>query len=85
MVASQTAKPAEAGHRAAARTITSMDQRAKAEALRNLHVPGDPLLLVNAWDAASAVVIARAGARNRDLERRGRQRPRVRRWAAPDG
>ena len=40
-----------------------MDQRAKAEALRELHVPGDPLLLLNAWDAASAVVIARAGAR----------------------
>ncbi len=39
-----------------------MDQRAKAEALRDLHVPGDPLLLLNAWDAASAVVIARAGA-----------------------
>ena len=40
-----------------------MDQRAKAEALRDLHVPGDPLLLLNAWDAASAVVIARGGAR----------------------
>ena len=40
-----------------------MDQRAKAEALRDLHIPGDPLLLLNAWDAASAVVIARAGAR----------------------
>ena len=40
-----------------------MGQRAKAEALRSLHVPGDPLLLLNAWDAASAVVIARAGAR----------------------
>ena len=40
-----------------------MDQRAKAEALRDLHITGDPLLLLNAWDAASAVVIARAGAR----------------------
>ena len=40
-----------------------MDQRAKAEGLRDLHIPGDPLLLLNAWDAASAVVIARAGAR----------------------
>ncbi len=40
-----------------------MDQRAKAEALRALHVPGRPLLLVNAWDGASAVVIARAGAK----------------------
>jgi 2-methylisocitrate lyase-like PEP mutase family enzyme len=40
-----------------------MDQRAKAEALRDLHIPGDPLLLLNAWDAASAVVIARGEAR----------------------
>ena len=40
-----------------------MNQRAKAEALRDLHIPGDPLLLLNAWDAASAVVIARGGAR----------------------
>ena len=39
-----------------------MDQHAKAEALRALHVPGKPLLLLNAWDAASAAVIARAGA-----------------------
>ena len=35
---------------------------AKATALRRLHVPGRPLLLVNAWDAASAVLVARAGA-----------------------
>jgi 2-methylisocitrate lyase-like PEP mutase family enzyme len=34
----------------------------KAEILRALHVPGNPLVLLNAWDAASAVVIARAGA-----------------------
>ncbi len=34
----------------------------KAETLRALHVPGRPLVLVNAWDAASAAVIARAGA-----------------------
>lgn len=40
-----------------------MDQPAKAEALRDLHIPGDPLLLLNAWDAASAVVIGRGGAR----------------------
>ena len=37
--------------------------RTKAEALRALHVPGQPLVLLNAWDAASAAVIARAGAR----------------------
>ena len=36
--------------------------KAKAETLRALHVPGRPLILVNAWDAASAAVIARAGA-----------------------
>jgi 2-methylisocitrate lyase-like PEP mutase family enzyme len=34
----------------------------KAAALRALHVPGRPLLLLNAWDGASAAVIARAGA-----------------------
>jgi 2-methylisocitrate lyase-like PEP mutase family enzyme len=33
-----------------------------AERLRALHRPGDPLVLVNAWDAASARVIVRAGA-----------------------
>lgn len=37
--------------------------QAKAQALRALHIPGRPLVLLNAWDAASAVVIARAGAR----------------------
>jgi 2-methylisocitrate lyase-like PEP mutase family enzyme len=39
-----------------------MDQRAKAERLRGLHVPGNPLVLLNAWDAGSAAVIAKAGA-----------------------
>ena len=39
-----------------------MDQRAKAERLRSLHVPGEPLVLLNAWDAGSAAVIAKAGA-----------------------
>ena len=32
-----------------------------AARLRALHVPGDPLLLLNAWDAASARVVAAAG------------------------
>jgi 2-methylisocitrate lyase-like PEP mutase family enzyme len=36
--------------------------RGKADALRALHVPGRPLVLLNAWDAGSAAVIARAGA-----------------------
>src|SRR5262245_25769988 len=39
-----------------------MDQRAKAERLRELHVPGKPLVLLNAWDAGSAAVLAKAGA-----------------------
>lgn len=36
--------------------------QAKAETLRALHVPGRPLVLLNAWDAASACLIARSGA-----------------------
>ena len=32
-----------------------------AAALRALHVPGDPLVLPNAWDAATAKVVAEAG------------------------
>jgi 2-methylisocitrate lyase-like PEP mutase family enzyme len=39
-----------------------MTLREKAEALRALHKPGEPLVLVNAWDAASARVVAAAGA-----------------------
>lgn len=35
----------------------------KIEAFRALHVPGDPLVLFNIWDAGSARVVARAGAR----------------------
>lgn len=34
----------------------------RSETLRALHVPGQPLVLLNASDAASAAVIARAGA-----------------------
>jgi 2-methylisocitrate lyase-like PEP mutase family enzyme len=37
-----------------------MTQREKAEALRALHHGGEPLVLVNAWDAASARVVASA-------------------------
>ena len=33
----------------------------RCEALRSLHVPGDPLLLPNAWDAASARAVVAAG------------------------
>ena len=32
-----------------------------AAALRALHVPGDPLVLPNAWDAATALVVQEAG------------------------
>ena len=39
-----------------------MDQIEKAELLRALHRPGEPLVLVNAWDAASARVVVAAGA-----------------------
>jgi 2-methylisocitrate lyase-like PEP mutase family enzyme len=39
-----------------------MTPREKAERLRELHRPGDPLVLVNAWDALSARVIAQVGA-----------------------
>ncbi|NJP96337.1 isocitrate lyase/phosphoenolpyruvate mutase family protein [Nonomuraea sp. FMUSA5-5] len=35
----------------------------KAEILASLHKKGDPLLLPNAWDVASAIVVADAGAK----------------------
>ncbi|MET9399709.1 isocitrate lyase/phosphoenolpyruvate mutase family protein [Kitasatospora sp. NPDC002965] len=38
-------------------------QQAKARILRELHRPGDPLVLANVWDAASARLVAAAGAR----------------------
>jgi 2-methylisocitrate lyase-like PEP mutase family enzyme len=34
-----------------------------AQVFADLHKPGDPLLLPNAWDAGSAIAIASAGAR----------------------
>lgn len=34
----------------------------KRERFAALHVPGDPLILFNVWDAGSAVAVARAGA-----------------------
>jgi 2-methylisocitrate lyase-like PEP mutase family enzyme len=39
------------------------DQQNRAELFRSLHVPGTPVVLVNAWDAASARIVAAAGAR----------------------
>lgn len=40
-----------------------IDQRTLAEQLRALHVPGDPLVLVNVWDVLGARVVEAAGAR----------------------
>ncbi|RKN35649.1 isocitrate lyase/PEP mutase family protein [Micromonospora musae] len=39
------------------------EHRIRAELFRSLHTPGSPLVLVNAWDAASARIVAAAGAR----------------------
>ncbi|MET8087946.1 isocitrate lyase/phosphoenolpyruvate mutase family protein [Micromonospora sp. NPDC005194] len=39
------------------------EHHTRAELFRSLHTPGSPLVLVNAWDAASARVVAAAGAR----------------------
>lgn len=44
------------------RTIPPVTQGEKADLLRELHVPGDPLVLVNAWDAASARLVVANGA-----------------------
>ena len=41
--------------------MTPSELAAKAERLRSLHVPGDPVVLPNAWDASSAGVFAEAG------------------------
>lgn len=37
------------------------DQADKANLLRSLHIPGDPLVLPNAWDVGSARIVADAG------------------------
>jgi 2-methylisocitrate lyase-like PEP mutase family enzyme len=39
------------------------DQQDRARTFRALHVPGDPLILFNIWDAGSALAVAKAGAR----------------------
>src|SRR5665213_992709 len=38
-----------------------LTQREKAELLRALHRPGDPLVLVNVWDAISARIVEELG------------------------
>ena len=40
-----------------------MSQTDKAKAFAALHVPGDPLILFNIWDAGSARAVAKAGAK----------------------
>lgn len=40
-----------------------MTQSDKARAFAALHVPGDPLILFNVWDAGSAKAVAEAGAK----------------------
>jgi 2-methylisocitrate lyase-like PEP mutase family enzyme len=42
-------------------TTQQEDEMTKAQQLRDLHVPGDPLVLPNAWDAASARLVEAAG------------------------
>jgi len=44
-------------------TVTSTTQIESARAFAAMHVPGDPLILYNAWDAGSAKAISDAGAR----------------------
>ncbi|MFI5837893.1 isocitrate lyase/phosphoenolpyruvate mutase family protein [Micromonospora sp. NPDC051300] len=39
------------------------EQQTRAQQFRNLHRPSEPVVLVNAWDAASARIVAAAGAR----------------------
>jgi 2-methylisocitrate lyase-like PEP mutase family enzyme len=48
-----------AGWRPAA--VGTLDLRSRCELLRSLHRRGDPLLLPNAWDAATARAVAAAG------------------------
>ncbi|MNE26530.1 isocitrate lyase/PEP mutase family protein [Agrobacterium tumefaciens] len=35
----------------------------RAEIFRSLHIPGDPIVLYNIWDAGSAIAVARGGAK----------------------
>ena len=39
----------------------SADLHSRCDLLRSLHRPGDPLLLPNAWDVATARAVATAG------------------------
>ncbi|HSP24312.1 MAG TPA: isocitrate lyase/phosphoenolpyruvate mutase family protein, partial [Saliniramus sp.] len=35
----------------------------QAEPFRSLHVPGNPIVLYNVWDAGSAMAVSRSGAK----------------------
>lgn len=39
------------------------NQIERAEKFRSLHIPGDPIVLYNIWDAGSAMAVARSGAK----------------------
>lgn len=39
------------------------DQQDRVRAFHALHIPGDPLVLFNIWDAGSALAVAKAGAK----------------------
>src|ERR1700741_2884782 len=41
--------------------MSSLDLQGKCDLLRSLHRPGDPLLLPNAWDVATARAVVAAG------------------------
>lgn len=43
--------------------MAAPEPASRCEALRSLHVPGEPVLLPNAWDAASASAVVAAGFR----------------------
>jgi 2-methylisocitrate lyase-like PEP mutase family enzyme len=43
--------------------VGKQSQLKKAEAFRCLHIPGNPLVLYNVWDAGSAQAVANAGAK----------------------
>ncbi|WP_375373466.1 isocitrate lyase/phosphoenolpyruvate mutase family protein, partial [Micromonospora sp. ATA51] len=52
------------------------DQHTRALHFRSLHVPGEPLVLVNAWDAASARIVAAAAPARSPPPAPGRLEPR---------
>src|ERR1039457_257474 len=51
------------GAQLASVAVMTRNQAQHAQAFANLHKPGEPLLLPNAWDVASAVTLAGAGAK----------------------